>query len=135
LTADDITYEEFQTAFVNRFKDKYTDRYLYARVQNASQENNERPEAFLDRLRKLCQRAIRSSNNPVVQAVINKEADRKVLAAFINGLTGTPGRQVRLQMPETVVKALNMAIITTNAEKEVKALTRRTGGQVQGYSG
>jgi len=52
LRADDVTFEEFRTAFVNRFKDKHTEHY-HARVENASQEKNEIPEAFLDRLRKL----------------------------------------------------------------------------------
>jgi hypothetical protein len=36
LRADDISYEDFCTAFVNQFKDKHSDRYHYARVQNAS---------------------------------------------------------------------------------------------------
>ena len=36
------------------------------------------------------------------QAVINQEAVRRLLAAFINGLTGAPGKQVRLQMPGTI---------------------------------
>jgi len=53
LRVDDISYKDFRTAFVNRFKDKHTDQYHYARVQNASQEKNESPEVFLDRLRKL----------------------------------------------------------------------------------
>jgi hypothetical protein len=118
LQADDATYEEFRTAFVKRFKDKHTDHYHYARVQNASQEKNESPETFLDRLRKLCQRTIRNSDNPVEQAVINQEGDKRLLAAFINGLIGAPGKQDRLHMPETIDKALNMAIIGTNAEKE-----------------
>ena len=38
LKSDDVTYESFRTAFVDRFKDKHTDHYHYARVQNASQE-------------------------------------------------------------------------------------------------
>jgi hypothetical protein len=84
LRADDISYEDFRTAFVSRFKDKHTDLYHYARMQNASQEKNERPEVFLGRPRKLCQRTIRSSANPVDQAVINQEAGRRLLAAFIN---------------------------------------------------
>jgi len=74
LKADDVKYEEFRTTFVRRFKDKHTDQYPYARVKNASEEKNESPETFLDRLRKLCQRTIRSSDNPVEQAVINQEA-------------------------------------------------------------
>ena len=85
LKADDVIYEDFKNAFIDRFKDKHTDHYHYVRVQNASQEKNESPEVFLDRLRKLCQRTIRRSDNPVDQAVINQEADRRLLAAFING--------------------------------------------------
>ena len=124
LRADDCTYEEFRTAFVNRFKDKHTDKYHYSGMQNASQERNDSPDVFLDRLRKLCQRTIRSSGNLVEQAVINQEAERRLLAAFINGLIGAPGKQVRLQMAETIEKTLNMAIIATNAEKEEKASAR-----------
>jgi len=128
LRADDITFENFRTAFINRFQDKHTDQYHYARVQNASQEKNESPEVFLDRLRKLCQRTVRSSGNPIEQAVINQEADRRLLAAFINGLIGVAGKQVRMQMPSNIDKALNMAIIATNAEREEKSLSRDERG-------
>ena len=51
-------------------------------------KKSESPEVFLDRLRKLCQRTIRSSGNPVEQAIINQEAERRLLASFINGLIG-----------------------------------------------
>jgi hypothetical protein len=129
LRAEDVTYAEFKAAFLTRFKDKHTDQYHYARVQTASQEKNESPEMFLDRLRRLCQRTVRSSENPVEQAVINQEADRRLLAAFINGLIGVPGKQVRMQMPETIEKALNMAIVATNAEQEEKASGREDQGQ------
>jgi hypothetical protein len=88
LRADDIAYADFRAAFVKRFKDKHTDQYNYSRLQNASQERNESPEVFLVRLRKLCQRTIRSSEDPVEQGVINKEAERRLLTAFINGLMG-----------------------------------------------
>jgi len=127
LRADDVTYAAFRTAFITRFKDKHTDQY-HTRVQNASQEKGESPEMFLDRLRKLCQWTIRNSENAVAQAVINHEADRRLLVAFINGLIGAPGKHVRLQMPENIDKALNMAIIATNAEKEEKALSREDRG-------
>jgi len=128
LKADDVTFAEFRTAFVNRFTDKHTDQYHYARVQNASQEKDESPEVFLDRLRKLCQRTVRISENPVEQAVINQEADRRLLAAFINGLIGAPGKQVRLQMPGTIDKALNMAIVATTAETEEHSSAREDRG-------
>jgi len=44
LRADDV--EEFRAAFLNRFKDKHTHQYHYARVQNASQEKNESLDVF-----------------------------------------------------------------------------------------
>lgn len=113
---------------MSRFKDKRTDQYNYARLQNATQEKTESPEVFLDRLRKWCQRTIQSSNNPVEQAIINREAERRLVAAFINGLTGVAGRQVKLQMPDTIDKALNMAIIATNAEREDRVSQREGRG-------
>jgi hypothetical protein len=64
----------------------------------------------------------------VEQAVTNQEADRRLLAAFINGLIGALGKQVRLQIPEIIDKALNMAIIATKAEKEEKASVREDWG-------
>ena len=42
LKADDVTYEVFRAAFTNRFKERHTDQYNYARLQNARQKN-ERP--------------------------------------------------------------------------------------------
>jgi hypothetical protein len=76
----------------------------------------------------LCQRTIRSSEDAIEQAAINQEAERRLLAAFINGLTGAPGKQVRMQMPETIDKALHMARIATNAEQEEKASAREDRG-------
>jgi hypothetical protein len=64
----------------------------------------------------------------VEKAVINQEADRRLLVAFINGLTGTPGKHFPLQMPHNIDKALNMAIVATNAEKEEKAVNRDDRG-------
>ena len=55
LRADDVTYAAFRNALINRFSDKHTDHYNYSMIQTASQEKNESPEMFMDRLRKLCQ--------------------------------------------------------------------------------
>jgi len=97
-------------------------------VKNASQEKSESSEVFLDRLRKMCQRTIRSSSNPTGQAIINQEAERRLIASFINGLIGGPGRQVRSQKPDHIDKALNMAIRATNAEKQERASGREDRG-------
>ena len=76
----------------------------------------------------MCQRKVRSSDNAVEQAAINQEADRRLLAASINGLIGAPGRHVRMQMPDNIDKALNMALVATNAAKEEKAVNKDDRG-------
>jgi hypothetical protein len=63
LKGDEIEYADFKAVFVQRFKDKWTDQYNYARLQNASQAKDESPEMYLDRLRKLCQRTIQQTEN------------------------------------------------------------------------
>lgn len=127
LKAEDTECEKFQAAFVKRY-DKQTYQHNCTRLQNASQKKNESPEMFLDRLRKLCQRKIQSNNNPAAQAVINRDAERRLLAAFIKGLTGLPGKQVRLQMPDTADNALNVAIVTTIADGNERIALRDDRG-------
>jgi hypothetical protein len=85
LKGDEIEYADFRAIFVQRFKDKQTDQYNYTRLQNASQMKDESPEMYLDRLRKLCQRTVQQTGNPVEQAIPNREADKRLLAAFIRG--------------------------------------------------
>jgi hypothetical protein len=97
-------------------------------LQNASRDKNKSPEMYLDRLRKLCHRTIKRSDNPAEQAVINREAERRLSAAFTDGLTGLPGKQVRLQVPDTVDKALNMAIVAINADREERNTLREDRG-------
>ena len=84
-----------------------------------------------------CQQTVRSSANPVEQAVIQQEADRRLLAAFINGLVGIAGKQVKMQMPDNIDRASNKSIIATNAAKEEKALLNREdrGSNCEGVHG
>jgi hypothetical protein len=91
LKGDETEYLDFKAVFMQRFKDKQTDQYNYTRLQNASQMKDESPEMYLDRLRKLCQRTVQQTENPVEQAILNREADKRLLAAFISGLRGVPG--------------------------------------------
>jgi hypothetical protein len=64
----------------------------------------------------------------VEQGVINKEAEKRLLASFINGLIGAVEKKFRMHMPENIDKALNMAIVATTAEREVKAKVRDDRG-------
>jgi hypothetical protein len=46
LRADDVTFADSRTAFVNRFPDQHTDQYHYARVRNASRRKMKAPKHF-----------------------------------------------------------------------------------------
>jgi hypothetical protein len=64
LKAEGIDFAEFQTTFIERFRSKQTDQLNYVRLQNSPQEKDESPEAYLGRLRKLCQRTIPQADGP-----------------------------------------------------------------------
>jgi hypothetical protein len=58
-----------------------------------------------------------------IQHII-KEAECRLLAAYIRGLRGITGQQVRFQMPSTKEQAVMLAVTTENVERH-KLLTER----------
>lgn len=115
-TRDDTTYQRFREIFIERFKIKHLDQFHYSALQNASQHRHETPEQFADRCRRLCARTIRQVSDPTQQAIINEEAERRMLAAYINGLYGIVGKQVRYRMPSTLNEAIQIATTVSEVE-------------------
>lgn len=109
-TREDIPYSRFREIFTERFRIKHLDQFHYSALQNAVQHKNETPAQFADRCRRLCARTVRQVPDPDQQRIINEEAERRMLAAYINGLSGTVGTQVRYRMPSTLTEALQIAI-------------------------
>jgi hypothetical protein len=58
--------------------------------------------------------------DPAAQRIQRENADRMVLAAFINSLHGVAGRQVKYQAPRSLEHALSIALNVTEAEKQEK---------------
>lgn len=127
-TREDVTYQRFREIFIERFKIKHLDQFHYSALQNATQHRHETPVQFADRCRRLCSRTIRQVAEPTQQAIINEEAERRMLADYINGLQGTVGRQVRYRMPSTLTEAIQIA--TTVAE--VEAVEARKSDRKEG---
>jgi len=117
LVRDGCSYETLKQALVDRFSDKLPDQYYYTRLQEAAQGRDESAEEFGDRCRKLCQRTIRKVQDEEVQKIINEEADRRLLAAYIHGLKGIVGQQVQFQMPTSMEQAVKLAVTVENVEK------------------
>jgi hypothetical protein len=65
----------------------------------------------------MCQRTIRRVHDEETQRVINEEAERRLLAAYIHGLKGVIGQQVQFQMPSTMEQAVRLAVTIENVKR------------------
>jgi hypothetical protein len=117
LCKDECSYEELKRALTARFSDKLPDQFYYTKLQEATQGKEEGAEEFSDRCRKLCQRTIRKVQDEETQRIINEEAERRLLAAYIHGLNGVVGQQVQFQMPCTMEQAVRLAVTIENVER------------------
>jgi hypothetical protein len=111
-----ITWQELKTRFLQRFRDVRTDQYHYSELHKARQKKKETPQEFYDRVRILARRTVPCTTEPLLQRSYGEEAESRLLAAFTNGLTGTPGRQTRYAVPTTGEDALRIALAVTQAE-------------------
>ena len=86
----------------------------------ARQGKNESPQEFADRCRALAQRITCQSDDPVAQGVHRENAERVLLASYVAGLIGVPGRQVRYASPVLAVEAIRIAVSVQEAERQEK---------------
>jgi len=115
---ENATWETFKAAFSRRYRDVHTDQYHFMRLQTARQGKPEDPQEFADRCRALAQKVMGTSDDPQIQRVYRENAERMLLAAFVTGLAGTPGRQVRFSNPGTLQEAFRIALAVQQAEKQ-----------------
>jgi len=57
----------------------------------------------------------------VTRRVISEEAEQRLVAAYINGLGGIVGQQVRFRMPSSLDEAVQVVITVSNAERTKEA--------------
>jgi len=119
LHEETVTWQSFKAIFRDRFKDVRTDQFHYTQLQTARQRRNEGPQEFADRCRALAQKLVSKSDDPQAQRIHQENAERMLLAAFISGLIGTPGKQCRYVNPQNLQQALSIALTVDQAEKLV----------------
>jgi hypothetical protein len=91
---------------------------INTQLQDAIQGRGESAEVFADRCRKLCQKTITRVENAVAQVILNEEAERRLVAAYISGLSGLVGQRVKFRMPATMDEAVQLAVVIENAEQQ-----------------
>ena len=98
--------------------DVRTDQFHYMQLQTARQRRNERPQEFADRCRALAQKIVCRVDDPQVKHVHQENAESMLLAAFVSGLVGVPGRQCPFSNPQNIQQALSIALTVDQAEKQ-----------------
>jgi len=86
----------------------------------ARQGKNKSPQEFADRCRALAQRIKCQSDDTVAQGVHRENAKRILLASYVAGLIGVPGRQVRYASPVSVEETIRIAVSLQEAERQEK---------------
>jgi hypothetical protein len=117
IHAEDVTWDKFKRVLRQRFRDVHTDQFRYLKLQTARQAKPEDTQQFADRCRALAQKIVCKVDDPVAQHIHHENAERMLLATFVNELSGTPGRQVRYANPQIVDQALKIALSVQEAER------------------
>jgi len=118
LHVKDVTWKTFKGVFSQRFRDTHTDQHNFMQLQTARQKKNESPQQFADRCRALAQKVMCKTGDPVAQRIHRENAERMLLASFVAGLAGAPGKQVRYASPRDIQTALSIALAVQEAEKQ-----------------
>ena len=71
------------------------------------------------------QRTVRRVNDEATQRIINEEAERRLVAAYINGLGGIVGQQLRFRMLSSLEEAVQVAITISIAKRTKQPDTKR----------
>jgi hypothetical protein len=66
----------------------------------------------------LAQKWIVTADEPTAQRFHRENTDRMLVASFVSGLAGTPGRQIRCANPQKLGEALKIALSVQEAEKQ-----------------
>ena len=83
-------------------------------------KKNESPREFADRCRGLAQKVMCKVDDSTAQRIHRENADRMLLASFVAGLSGVPGKQVRYANPRNTEQALSIALSVEEAENQEK---------------
>jgi hypothetical protein len=116
LQSADITWQDFKTKCLHRFRDVRPPHFHYLQLQSARQGKDETPQDFAAWLRSLALRTVPKVDDPLLQAFHYEQAERMILSTFIAGLLGNRGQQVLFRMARTV-EAVQIVVTVFEAEK------------------
>jgi len=120
LHAADMTWDKFNDAFYQRFRDVHSVQFHFMQLQTAQQRKGESPREFADRCRALPNKVMCKVGDPAAQRIHRENADRMMLASFVSGFSGVVGTEVRYQAPRDIGQAVSLALAVQEAQKQQK---------------
>jgi len=110
LHSPGVTWQKFKDEFRRGFRDTHTDQYHFMKLHTSRQGRNETRQEFANRCRALSQKIVCKVDDPVAPRIDYDNADRMLLASFVAGLAGEPGRQTRFSNPQSLDQVLEIAL-------------------------
>lgn len=110
------SFEDYKRAILERFQDHRTPEQNLLALNSVSQRRGEGVREFADRCRQLGEFATSHSGSGEQKQWERNFMERVVLAAFIQGLAGEPGRQLRFHPPTGLAEAVKRAHLVEEAE-------------------
>lgn len=120
------TLEAFKQELCKRYKNLSSDRYLREQLSVAKQRQNESVVAFADRIRALNVRTYQLTNCEESNVIILREAENRVLDAFLRGLQPEMSRRVRAGFPKTLEEAVSAAVALHEIDVATQVSDKRT---------
>lgn len=120
LQKSTATFQEYKEALKERFGDTATPEQYVRQLQGAKQDKGESVKDFADRCQRLGTKTLGKTESPEEATWAQRHLDKMVLAAFVAGLRGEPGRQLKFNPAGSLKEAIRRACLVEEAIEEEK---------------
>ncbi|KAF6216031.1 hypothetical protein GE061_000368 [Apolygus lucorum] len=110
LLRETRNFEVLVRGLVGRFTDPFEWKRREGELRKLSQKPKETLSEFADRATTTGRRAVRLGESEEETAWLHREGRRRTLEAFIHGVRGEVGRQLTIEQPDTLERALTRAL-------------------------
>jgi hypothetical protein len=89
LHEESLTWDAFNAALKNRFRDVRNEHFYFAQLRQAKQKKDESVQDYADRLRGLAQKIIPEGADSERKKFYQEQAEKMLLATFFFGLSAS----------------------------------------------
>lgn len=128
FSSETATFEEYKKALLERFRELLSPEQNLLALNSLRQERGETVRAFADRCRQVGERTLTLKGDETKLLWEREQLEKLVTTAFINGLLGEIGRQLRYRPPSNLAEAIYTAAIVERTNEDL--MNRGVGEEV-----